>query len=141
MADQSNNALVPYRPQAIQRRIDREKEHMEAKAEVGKAVIENGGEIHDYASAKIIEAAQLDHLMLQAVQQNLNGTYAEIEEAIRQLGAVHRGFVFQATGQIMASILHQAESMPINPEAGFLTRLGDGVAEVRDELKRLQSGG
>lgn len=141
MADQNNNALVPHRPQATQREVDRHTVHMKAKEEVGEAVIENGTEIHDYASAKIIEAAQFDQLMLQAAQQNLNGTYPEIEEAIRQLGAAHRGFVFQTTAQIMASMLRQAESVPVNPETGFFAWLGDGVAEARDELKRLQSGG
>lgn len=141
MADQSNNALVPYRPQAIQRKVDREKDHMEAKAEVGKAVIANGAEIHDFASAKILEAAQFDHFMLQVAKQNLNGTYADVEETIRQLSATYRGLVSQAMVQTMASILRQAESMPVNPEAGFLVRLGDSVAEARDELKRLQSGG
>ena len=140
MTEQTNNSIIQYQSQAIQRVVDRQIEHMRAKEAVGEAVIESGTELHDYAGAKIIEAAQFAHLMLQAAQQALNGSHAEAEEAIRQLSAAHREFVFQATGRTMASILRQAESMPVNPEAGLLARLGDGIAEARDEVKRLRAG-
>lgn len=141
MTEQTNNSLVPHQTQAAQRKVDREIEYMKAKEAVGEAVIENGTELHDYAGAKIIEAAKFAHLMMQVAQQGLNGSHAEVEETIRQLGTAYRGFVFQAVGQTMASILRQGESMPVNPEVSLFARFGDGIAEARDEVKRLRAGG
>jgi hypothetical protein len=49
----------------------------------------------------------------------------------------YRLYVAQCVGQRMANILRRAEEgLPINPEVGLIARLGDGIAEARDEIDR-----
>jgi len=137
MAKKENNALVPHMPRALQREVERQIDLMKAKAEVRKTVIDSGTETHEYAGAKVVEAAQFNHMMLQAAAQSLNGTYSEVEADMVRMGAEYRAFVTQCVAQHMVSMLRQAEEgMPVSPEVGLLARLGDGIAEIRDELDR-----
>lgn len=140
MTEKKDNALQPYQPRALERKVKRHVAHMEAKHEVANAVVDNGTELHNYASTKMVEAAQFDHLMLQAAAQNLNGSYAALEEDLRRLGANHRAYLLECTHQNMVSFLRQAENMPVDPEVGWVERLGDGIAGARDEYHRLRGG-
>lgn len=141
MTKQEGTALVSYTPRAMQRKVERQTDLMKAKADVGKAVIDSGTEIHNYAGAKVVEAAQFSHLMLQVAEQGLNGSYPALETVMCHLGANYQAFVAQCVGQHMSSMLRQAEDMPINPEVGLLGRIGDGLAEGLDEWERSRLGG
>lgn len=140
MSNQNDSALQPYRPRALQRKVERHEELMRAKGEVAKAAVEAGTELHNRVSASMIEAAQFDHFMLQAASQNLNGTYAAVEEAIRLLAEEHRRYLTECARQQMVSFLKQAEGLPVHPDAGAVARLGDGIAALVDEYHRLRAG-
>ena len=140
MTEQTTRALTAYQPRALQREVTRHTDLMKATGQVNEAVIEAGKELHDAAIQKIFEAALLEQQLLQAGEQGLNGSYAAFEEDIRRLSADFREFVTGTAAQGMGSILRQAQGMPVNPEKGLLARLGDGIAEARDEWDSLSQG-
>ena len=137
MNEQENKALQPYMPRALQRKVKRDTDLMKADAEVGKAVIDRGTELHDHAGEKMLESALYNDMLLKGAERTLNGTYKTLEEDMRQMAANHRLFVAQCVGQRMGNMLRRAEEgLPANPEVGLLARIGDGIAEARDELDR-----
>ena len=141
MAGNNSKALVKHKTRAIQRKVDRHVGSMQANMEVAEAVIDNGTELHKHAVMRIVEITECDNMMLQAASQNLNGSYAELEEMIRRLRADDFEATFQVTVQAKTSMLRHAEEMQLNTKPGALARLGDGVAEALDEWDRSRGGG
>ena len=137
MSEQENKALERYMPRAMQRKVERDTDLMKAEAEVGKAAVDYGTELHDHAGEEMLKSALYRDMLLKGAAQTLNGTYAVVEEGMKQMDTNYRLFVAQCVGQRMANILRRAEEgLPINPEVGLIARLGDGIAEARDEIDR-----
>lgn len=140
MTEKEGKDLVVYHSRVVQRNVDRDIDLMNARKAVTEDIIESGTEVHNYAGAKIVEAAHFGHMLLQGASQTLNGTYEALEEDYCRQSAAYREFVFQCTGRYMASCLRQADSMPLVPERGVIAQIGDGIANVRDEWDRAKDG-
>lgn len=140
MTEQTTRALTAYQPRALQREVERQTSLMKAKGQVNEAVIEVGKELHQAAIEEIFELALFMQRLLPAAGQGADGIRSELEEAMRLINSNFQKDVAQATTQAMTSILHQAQGMPVNPEKGLLARLGDGIAEARDEWDSLSQG-
>lgn len=142
MSEQENSALVPHVPRALQREVERHISLMEAKAEISKKVVDCGTEIHDHAGKKVLASALLSDMLLKGAEQTLNGSFAAVDKDVRQMGENYRALIMKSVVQSMANTLRQAEEgMPLNPEVGLLARIGDGIAEIRDEMERTREGG
>lgn len=140
MTEQTTRALTPYQPRKLQREVKRQTGLMQANGQVNEAVIEVGKELHQAAIEKIVELALFMQRLLPVAGQGADGSRSELEEAIRLINSNFQKDVAQATAQAMARNLHQAEGMSVNPEKGLLARLGDGIAEARDEWDSLSQG-
>ena len=140
MTEETTRALTPYQPRKLQREVKRHTGLMKAKLQVNEAVIAVGKDLHQAAIEEIVELALFMQRLLLAAGQGADGSRSELEEAMRLINSNFQKDVAQATAQAMASFLHQAQGVPVNPEKGPLARLGDGIAEVRDEWDNLSQG-